>query len=74
MSMSPLAEAVMEAERNRHPLKGVPAAKRAPDEKYLYALPWNKIGKLKLFMCQSVLDQLSDYKRANYRRKHGREI
>ncbi len=69
--MSPLAEMAMMAEKKRHPLRGVAAKRAIPDEKWQWAMPWNRAGKLKLNLCQSVLEQLSDAKQADYRRKHG---
>ena len=72
MSMSPLAEAAMMAEKKRHPLRGVAAKRSTADTKWQQAMPWNQDGKMQLFLCQSVLDQLSDEKKAEYARKHGK--
>ncbi len=72
MSMSPLAEMAMTAEKNRHPLKGVAAKRSTEDTKWQQAMPWNQGGKMQVFLCQSVLDQLSDERRAQYARKHGK--
>ena len=73
MSKSPLAEAVMMAEKNRHPLKGVPrAAREMADYRWYDAMPWNSPCKLTLHICDSVRLKLWELENAEWEAKHGR--
>lgn len=72
MSMSPLAEACMMAEKKRHPLKGVPrAARELGDYRFYDAMPWNRPCKLTLHMCDSVRLKILELKNAEWEAKHG---
>lgn len=71
MSMSPLAEAAMRAEKNRHPLKGVPQAAREMEHyQYYRTMPWNEPCKMALHLCDSVRLRLLELKNAEYERKN----